>query len=60
MAEVHDDEQPACHHEYLLEVDLAREVIEVWSLWRGGRQPTVLEAVGAVVYYAEHDVYQPE
>ncbi|CCH16949.1 hypothetical protein [Micromonospora lupini] len=60
VAEVHDDEQPARHHEYLLEVDLAQEVLKVWSLWRDGRQPTALEAVGAVIYYAEHDVHQPE
>ncbi|MEU0548771.1 hypothetical protein [Micromonospora sp. NPDC005979] len=59
VAEIHDDEQPT-RQEYLLEVDLAQEVLVVWSLWRDGRQPTALEAVGAVIYYAEHDAYQPE
>lgn len=58
-ARVHDAEQPGRHDEYLLEVELAQEVVEVWSLWRGGRHPTALEAVNAVIHYAEHDAYQP-
>jgi hypothetical protein len=44
---------------YLLEVDLAREVLEVWSAWRNGRSPTPAESVAAVVHYAEHDAYLP-
>jgi hypothetical protein len=44
---------------HLLEVDLAREAIEVWSEWRDGRTPTLAEAVGAVIWYAEHDAYEP-
>jgi hypothetical protein len=58
-AQVHDAEQTGRHDEYLLEVELAQDVVEVWSLWRGGRQPTALEAVSAVIHYAEHDAYQP-
>jgi hypothetical protein len=46
-------------HRYLLEVDLAREVIEVWSDWRGGAQPTPAQAAQAVIHYAEHDAHQP-
>lgn len=46
-------------HHYLLEVDLALEVIEVWSNWRSGTTPTPEEATLAVIYYAEHDAYQP-
>jgi hypothetical protein len=46
-------------HAYLLEVDLAREVVEVWSEWRSGAVPTREEATGAVIYYAEHDAYEP-
>jgi hypothetical protein len=46
-------------HEYLLEVDLAREAVEVWSDWRGGTTPTSEEAALAVIHYAEHDAYQP-
>jgi hypothetical protein len=46
-------------HDYLLEVDLAREVLEVWSAWRDGSTPTPDEATRAVNYYGEHDAYQP-
>ena len=31
----------------------------VWSAWRGGATPTVAEATAAVIFYAEHDAYQP-
>jgi hypothetical protein len=44
---------------YLLEVGLCKEVIEVWSSWRDGRTPTLTEAVGAVIWYGEHDAYEP-
>jgi hypothetical protein len=46
-------------YECLLEVDLVREVLEVWSAWRNGQIPTTNEACTAVIYYAEHDAYQP-
>ena len=46
-------------HHYLLEVVLAIEVIEVWSEWRAGAIPTPEEATMAVIYYGEHDAYQP-
>jgi hypothetical protein len=46
-------------HAYLLEVDLAQEVVEVWSAWRDGATPTAQEATLAIIYYAEHDAYQP-
>jgi hypothetical protein len=46
-------------HDYLLEVDLAREAVEVWSAWRGGATPTPEDAALAVIYYGEHDAYQP-
>lgn len=46
-------------HHYLLEVDLALEVIEVWRSWHAGTPPTAEEATRAVIYYAEHDAYQP-
>lgn len=46
-------------HHYLLEVDLALEVIEVWSAWRDGVKATPEEATQAVIYYGEHDAYQP-
>jgi hypothetical protein len=43
---------------YMLEADLVKQVIEVWSEWGEGRTPTLAEAVGAVIRYAEHDAYQ--
>ncbi|MGW2306996.1 hypothetical protein [Actinomadura luteofluorescens] len=54
-----DDERPSGWR-YLLEVLIAREVLEVWSAWRGNRIPTTREASEAIVYYAENDAYQPE
>lgn len=45
--------------EYLLEVFLAREVLEVWSDWRGGRMPGPNEKIAALEYYCEHDCYIP-
>ncbi|MBR7837346.1 hypothetical protein KDL01_28970 [Actinospica durhamensis] len=42
---------------YVLEVELIRDVIETWSQWRGGRTPSVDEAVQAVAYYADNDAY---
>lgn len=44
---------------YLLEVSQARDVLRVWSSWRGGRVPDVTEACRAVSHYARHDAYQP-
>ena len=44
---------------YMLEVDLAKEAVEVWSSWREGRIATLTEAISAVIWYAEHDAYQP-
>jgi hypothetical protein len=34
---------------------LAVEAIEVWSSWRDGRTATLIQVVGAIVSYAEHD-----
>jgi hypothetical protein len=44
---------------YLLEVELAHQVLEVWSAWRDGRQPAPDEAANAVIYYAQRDAYEP-
>lgn len=44
---------------YLLEVDLAQEALEVWSAWRDNAHPSREEATRAVIYYAEHDAYEP-
>ena len=45
---------------YLLEVFLAKEVVEVWSGGRAGRKPTVRDKCEAVIHYAEHDAYLPD
>lgn len=46
-------------HRYLLEVNIAIEVIEVWSAWRDGVVPSPEVATLAVIHYAETDAYQP-
>jgi hypothetical protein len=52
--------QPAPHgFRYFLEVLVAREVLEVWSEWRGGRKPSREDRVGAVAYYAARDAFMP-
>ena len=43
---------------YLLEVDLAREVLDVWRNWHG-HEPSREDAVAAVIYYAMNDAYVP-
>lgn len=59
--ELEDDGLPheAQGMDYLLEVFLAKDVVETWSSWREGRQPTVTDKCEAVIYYAEHDAYLP-
>jgi hypothetical protein len=44
---------------YLLEVHLAKEAVEVWSQWREGRQPSLVDECNAIIWYAEHDAYMP-
>ena len=45
--------------EYFLEVDLAKQVIEVWSQWRDGKTPSASDACRAVIYYADNDAFLP-
>lgn len=54
------DDNPPEGMRYLLEVPIIKEVLKVWSSWRGGRTPTVDEAAEAVAHYAEYDAYLPE
>jgi very-short-patch-repair endonuclease len=42
---------------YLLEVELAKEVIQVWRDWRNGEEPSPSQKYQAVLYYAENDAY---
>jgi len=51
--------EPPPGFKYLLEVFLAKEVIEVWSKWRGGKRPSLTERIAAVAHYASHDAYLP-
>lgn len=44
---------------YLLEVDVIRDVLRVWSDWRSGDRPDPNQAAEAVVHYAVHDAYLP-
>lgn len=44
---------------YLLEVSLAKDVIDVWSAWRSGDVPSADQRCEAVVYYAMNDAYLP-
>jgi hypothetical protein len=43
--------------EYMLEVDIAKEVVRVWREWHEGKVPSPEEMCAAVIYYAEHDAY---
>jgi hypothetical protein len=42
---------------YVLEVDLAKEVIEVWRQDRDGADPSTAQACAAVIHYAVNDAY---
>ena len=44
---------------YMLEVSIAKEVVETWIAWRSGRQPTLPEKCEAIIYYATNDAYLP-
>ncbi|MGP3978249.1 hypothetical protein ACTWQF_30380 [Streptomyces sp. 8N114] len=48
---------PPCGLAYLL--GRARDVLEVWSAWRGGASPSAQERCEAIIHYAEHDAYLP-
>jgi len=54
-----EGEAPPPGFKYLLEVFLAKDVIDVWSKWRGGKRPSRAERVAAVAHYASHDAYLP-
>ena len=44
---------------YLLGVETAKEVLAVWSSWRGGQPPDPTQAAAAIVHYALNDAYKP-
>lgn len=45
---------------YFLEVLQARDVLEVWSAWRGGRAASDNDRIRAILYYVENDAYIEE
>jgi hypothetical protein len=42
---------------YVLEVELAKEAIEVWRQWRDGAEPSAAQRCAAVIHYAVNDAY---
>jgi hypothetical protein len=44
---------------YLIDVELAKEILNVWSNWRQGRKPSLDEKYKAIQYYLENDAYIP-
>ena len=44
---------------YVLEVQQAKECIEVWSEWRNNRLPTKQDKFEAVMHYSRHDAWLP-
>ncbi|HEV8606744.1 MAG TPA: hypothetical protein VGQ99_15320 [Tepidisphaeraceae bacterium] len=45
--------------DYFLEVFIAREILENWSVLRGGRKPTLDEKCEALIYFAKNDADIP-
>ena len=45
--------------QYLLEIHIVKEVIDVWSKLHDGKAPSIEEVCEAVIYYAEYDAYLP-
>ncbi|MFJ1569657.1 hypothetical protein ACIOG8_36490 [Streptomyces erythrochromogenes] len=50
-------DEPPPGLDYLLEVDLVHDVLEVWSSWRDGARPSAAEKCEAVIHYAAYDAY---
>ncbi|MFD9083235.1 hypothetical protein ACFYYM_35645 [Streptomyces erythrochromogenes] len=48
-------DEPPPGLDYLLEVELVHDVLEVRSSWRNGARPTAAEKCEAVIHYAEYD-----
>ena len=42
---------------YVLEVELAKEAIQVWRQWRHGAEPSTAQRCAAVIHYAVNDAY---
>jgi hypothetical protein len=59
VALVSEDDVPPEGMAYFLEVPLVKDVLRVWSDWRGGLRPGGEEACSAIVFYAVNDAFQP-
>ena len=44
---------------YLLEVFIAKEVVQAWIEVHGDNKPSIEDICEAVIYYAENDAYPP-
>jgi hypothetical protein len=42
---------------YVLEVELAKEAIQVWCQWRDGAEPSAAQRCAAIIHYAVNDAY---
>jgi hypothetical protein len=42
---------------YVLEVELAKEAIQVWRQWRDGAEPSAAQRCATVIHYALNDAY---
>lgn len=42
---------------YFLEVETAKDVLEVWKHWRAGRDPSEAERIDALLFYADNDAF---
>lgn len=42
---------------YFLEVETAKEVLELWKEWRNGQIPSEDQRIEALIYYANNDAY---
>ncbi len=52
-------EAKAAGPRYFLEVALAKDAVDVWSVWRDGTEATVDDKLTAISCYARHDAYLP-
>jgi hypothetical protein len=63
ISAIDDDCYPTCPEDrelaYVLLVEQAKECIEVWSAWRGDRQPTREDKFAAVMFYSRNDAWLP-
>lgn len=52
-----DDPEAPENMTYMISGSTAKEVLEVWRMWREGKIPNETERFDAIIYYAENDAY---